>query len=84
MNPTSIHEDMGSVPGLDGLGIGVAMSCGVGHRHSFDMALVWLWLWPAATDPIRSLASWEFPYALGVPLKRQKKKKKRTWSQSVS
>ena len=35
MNPTSIHEDVGSIPGLAWLSrlrIGVALSCGVGAR----------------------------------------------------
>ena len=33
-NPTSIHEDAGSIPGLTlvGQASGVAMSCGVGLR----------------------------------------------------
>ena len=35
-NLTSIHEDVGSIPGLAsvGQGSGVAVSYGVGHRHS--------------------------------------------------
>ena len=36
--------------------------------------LLWLWYRPAATAPIRPLA-WEPPYAAGMPLKRQAKKK---------
>ena len=41
--------------------------------------MLWLWRRPAATPPIRPLA-WEPPYASGVALKRQKrKKKKRCW-----
>jgi len=50
------------------------MSCGIGHRCGSDLALLWLWLWLAATAQIISLA-WEPPYAVGVALKRQKKKK---------
>ena len=49
------------------------MSCGVGRRHSLDPELLCLWL--AAVALIRPLA-WEFPYALGVALKRKKKKKR--------
>ena len=50
------------------------MSCGIGHRRGLDLTLLWLWCRPAAIAPIRLLA-WEPPYAVGVALKRQKKKK---------
>ena len=51
------------------------MSCGVGHRCSSYPSLLWLWLWcrPAAVALIRPLV-WEPLYAVGVALKRQKKK----------
>ena len=52
------------------------MSCGVGHRRYSDLALLWLWHSPAATALIRRLGTWEPPYAAGMALKRQKKKKK--------
>ena len=39
-NPTSIYEDVGSIP--------VALSCDVGHRHGLDPMLLWLWCRPAA------------------------------------
>ena len=72
-NPTSIHEDVGSIPGLaQGVRDRVATSCGVGHRHSSDLALLWRRL--AAAALIQPLA-WEPPYATGVALKRPKKKK---------
>ena len=54
------------------------MSCGVGCRCSSDLVLLWLWGRQAATALIRPVA-WEPPYAVGVPLekaKRPKKKKK--------
>ena len=56
MNLTSIHEDVGSIPGLAqrvGESI-VAMSCGVDHRHGSDPVLLLLWLWCrlAAIAPI--------------------------------
>ena len=51
------------------------MSYGVGHRHGLDPSMLWLWCRPAAVAPIPPLA-WELPYALGVALKSQKKKKK--------
>ena len=49
------------------------MSCGAGHRYALDPVLLWLWCGPADTAPIWPLA-WEPPYAMGVVLKRQKKK----------
>ena len=49
------------------------MCCGVGRRCGSDSELLWLWCRPAAVAQIRPLA-WE--PAVGVALKRQKKKKK--------
>ena len=50
------------------------MSCGLSRRRGSDLALLLLWRRPATTALIRPLA-WESPYAVGVALKRQKKKK---------
>jgi len=55
-------------------GIWCCHECSVGHRYSSDPALLWLWQRPAAIALIWLLA-WELPYASGVALKRQKKKK---------
>ena len=55
-------------------GSGVAVSCGVGRKLGSDLPLLWLWCRPAAIAPIQQLA-WEFPYAIGVTLKRKKKKR---------
>ena len=58
---------------LSGLGSGLAVSCGTGRRCGSDPALLCLWRTPAAVAPIQPLA-WEPPYAMGVALKRKKKK----------
>ena len=50
------------------------MSCVVGCRCGLDLVLLWLWHRLTAVAPIQTLA-WEPPYALGVALKKQKKKK---------
>ena len=69
VNPTSIHEDAGSIPGS-----GIAMSCGIGRRCFWDPTLLRLWYKPEAAAPIRPYA-WELPYASSVALKSKKKKK---------
>ena len=61
-NPTRNHEVLGSIPGLT--------------QWVKDLALLWLWCRPAAVAPTGPLA-WEPPYAVGVALKRKKKKKEK-------
>ena len=51
------------------------MSFGVGHRLRSDPTLLWLWRRQVAKAAIHLLAL-ELPYAMGVALKSQKKKKK--------
>ena len=50
------------------------MICGVSPRRGSDPVLLWLWGRPAAVAPILPLA-WEFPYATGEALKREKQNK---------
>ena len=72
MNLTSIHEDIGSIPGLiSGLRIWRCLELCIGHRQGSDPVLLWLWCRPAATAPNRPLAS-EPPYAVDAALKRRK------------
>ena len=49
------------------------MNRGEGPRRGLDPALLWLWHRLVATALFGPLA-WEPPYAVGVALKRQKKK----------
>ena len=71
-NPTSIHEEVDSIPGLAQW----IKGSGIGHRCSLDPAWLWLWCGPTAAAPIRPLA-WELPYAAGEGLKRKNKKNRR-------
>ena len=74
-NPTSIHEDAGSIPGLtQWQESGVAVSCSVGHRRGSDPALLWLWHRVAAAALIQPLA-WEVPLCHTCCPKKQKKEK---------
>ena len=72
VNPISIHEDMGSIPGLSGLRIWRCCVLWCRSQMCLRSRVEWLWYRPAGTALIRPLA-WEPPYAAGAALKRQKR-----------
>ena len=69
INPTSNHEDTGSIPGPAWWvkGSGVAVNCGVGCKS--DIAVTVVQASSCSSDS--TLA--ELAYAVGMALKRQKK-----------
>ena len=68
MNPISLHEVAGLIPGLAQW----VWCCSVGRRRGLDRVLLWLWHSLAAANRIRPLA-WEPRYATTVALKSNNK-----------
>ena len=64
-------------------GPSIDVSCGVGCRHSSDPVLLWLWCRLAAGAPIGPLAL-DPPYAAGVAVKKQNKKRMEQWNRTYA
>ena len=75
MNPSSMRTQVQSLAFVSGLRIWHCHGLWVGRRGNLDPVLLLLWCRPAARALIWSLAR-EPPYAMGAPIKRQKKRER--------
>ena len=76
-NPTSIHEDVGSIPGLAlWVRIQIGLSCGVGYRRGLRsrVAMAMVQSGGYSSDATLSLGT---SYAMGAPLKNKNKTNKK-------
>ena len=74
----SMRMRVRSLASLSGLRIQCCCELWCVSKMWIGSHLLWLWCRLVATAPIRPLAPWEPPYAMDLALKRPKKKKKHT------
>ena len=76
VNLTSIHEDVGSIPGLSLSELKIQHSQELWYRSQMRLGscVVWLWRRLAATVPVGPLA-WEPPPAADAAIKDKKDQK---------
>ena len=72
LNPAGIRKDVGLIPGLSQQVSNLALL--QGSRYGSDLVLLGLWHRPIAAALIQPLA-WESPYAAGVALNSENKKR---------
>ena len=70
-NPTSIYEDMGSIPG-PAHWLRIWCYCELLCNYQMGLDPLFLWLWEDAGCSSDLTLAWEPPYAVGVAPKRQK------------
>ena len=79
VNPTSITENVGLIPGLAqwvNISSIAMVSCGVDCRHTRILVLLWLWCRLVAEAQLGPL-DWELLYAVSVALKERERKRER-------